>query len=70
MTQELESGEKLLTIQEVAELTGLAVGTLYHLVNDPSRRLPVIRLSKRCIRFRLRDLRAWLDSLSEPSPPR
>jgi excisionase family DNA binding protein len=63
MIQQLENGERLLTIKEVADLTGLAVGTLYHFVAD--KRIPVVRLSKRCVRFRPSDLRKWLDSLSE-----
>jgi excisionase family DNA binding protein len=39
------SEDKLMTINEVSELTGLAVGTLYHFVSE--KRIPVVRLSKR-----------------------
>ena len=55
--------ERLLTINEVSELTGLAVGTLYHFVSQ--RRIPVVRLSKRCIRFRQSDLSEWIQTLSQ-----
>ena len=57
--------ERLLTIEEVSELTGLAVGTLYHFVSQ--RRIPVVRLSKRCIRFRYSDLDLWIGSLTQNS---
>ena len=54
---------QLLTIAEVAQWTGLAVGTLYHLVSEG--RIPVIRLSKRCIRFSRRALNEWIEQCSE-----
>ena len=63
MTSDSLDPERLLTINEVAELTGLAVGTLYHFVSE--RRIPVIRLSKRCIRFRQSDLSDWIQSLTQ-----
>jgi excisionase family DNA binding protein len=55
--------ERLLTISEVAEMTGLAVGTLYHFVSQ--QRIPVVRLSKRCIRFRYSDLLDWIQTLTQ-----
>lgn len=55
--------ERLLTIKEVSELTGLAIGTLYHFVSE--KRIPVVRLSKRCIRFRQSDLSDWIQTLSQ-----
>jgi excisionase family DNA binding protein len=54
---------RLLTINEVAEMTGLAVGTLYHFVSQ--QRIPVVRLSKRCIRFRYSDLLDWIQTLTQ-----
>jgi excisionase family DNA binding protein len=54
---------RLLTIDEVASLTNLSVGTLYHFVSQ--RRIPVVRLSKRCIRFRYSDLVEWIESLTQ-----
>jgi excisionase family DNA binding protein len=63
MTTEKTRCERLLTIQEVSELTGLAVGTIYHFVSQ--RRIPVVRLSKRCIRFRYSDLLDWIQTLTQ-----
>jgi excisionase family DNA binding protein len=55
--------DRLMTIHEVSALTGLAVGSLYHFVSQ--KRIPVVRLSNRCIRFRKSDLLRWWDQLSE-----
>ena len=41
--------ERLLTVDEVAELLRLSRGSVYHMVSQG--RLPCIRLSKRCLRF-------------------
>jgi excisionase family DNA binding protein len=49
---------KLLSIEQVSEITGVSVGTLYHWVSQ--KRIPVVRFSSRCIRFRLSDIEAWL----------
>lgn len=60
--------DRLLTIHEVSEWTGLAVGTIYHLVSQ--KRIPVVRLSKRCLRFRCSDLLDWIKTLTcEASQP-
>jgi excisionase family DNA binding protein len=53
----------LLKIQEVAQLTGLTVGTLYHFVSQ--HRIPVVRISSRCIRFRPSDIEAWIANVIE-----
>ena len=63
VTPETTKFERLLTIHEVSELTGLAVGSIYHMVSQ--KRIPLVRLSRRCIRFRLTDLIGWLDEKSE-----
>lgn len=63
MTSNAEPADRLLTIDEVAELTGLAVGSLYHLVSQ--KRIPVIRISSRCIRFRISSLERWFAELTE-----
>jgi predicted DNA-binding transcriptional regulator AlpA len=61
-----EVNEKLLiNIEELSELTGIAVGSLYHMVSQ--RRIPCVRLSQRCLRFSLPAIREWLDGLSEPA---
>ena len=57
------ANDRLLTINEVSELTGLAVGTLYHFVSE--KKIPVVRLSRRCIRFRLSRLERWFEELTE-----
>jgi excisionase family DNA binding protein len=63
MTPESTKCERLLRIQEVSELTGLAVGSIYHMVSQ--KRIPVVRLSRRCIRFRLSDLQVWFEKLTQ-----
>jgi excisionase family DNA binding protein len=57
--------DRLLTIREVAQMTGLSVGTLYHFCCPSQGRIPVVRLSRRCIRFRLSALHAWWDRLEQ-----
>jgi len=63
MTPETTRNERLLTVREVAEITGLAVVTLYHFVSE--QRIPVVRLSKRRIRFRYSDLLNWIQTLTQ-----
>ena len=65
MIPETSRKECLLTIREVSEFTGLAVGSIYHMVS--AKRIPVIRLSRRCIRFRYSDLLDWIQSHTEQS---
>ncbi len=61
--QDFTSPMRLLTIEGVAQITGLSVGTLYHFVSE--RRIPVVRISKRCIRFELLAIRQWIEALSD-----
>jgi excisionase family DNA binding protein len=56
---------ELLTIQQLSELTGFSKGTLYHWVSQ--HRIPVVRLSSRCIRFRRSDIDAWLQEQFVPA---
>lgn len=63
--REQTNARKLLNVQEAADYLGLATGTVYHMISEG--RLPVIRLSKRCVRFRLEDIEAWLDKRAAPS---
>ena len=56
--------DRLLRIDEAARLLGLSVGGLYHLVSQS--RIPVVRISSRCIRFSRRALSEWIESLTEP----
>jgi excisionase family DNA binding protein len=55
--------DRLMNVNEVAEFLGLAVGTVYHLVSQ--KRLPCLRLSARCLRFRKSDLNAFIDRLAK-----
>jgi excisionase family DNA binding protein len=50
----------LLTAGEVANLTGFAEGTIRHFVSQ--RRIPVVRISARCVRFRRSDIDSWLEN--------
>jgi len=55
--------DRLLTIVEAARFLGLSVGGTYHLVSQ--RRIPVVRLSSRCIRFSRVALQDWIESLTQ-----
>jgi excisionase family DNA binding protein len=60
---EMQSADRLLTIDELAVLTGMTKGSLYHLVSQS--RIPVVRISRRCIRFRLSDIYEWWGRLTQ-----
>ncbi len=55
-------------VREVAEFLKLAPGTIYHLVSEG--RLPCVRLSARCLRFRQSDLEELITNLAEASAAR
>jgi len=48
----------LMDVRQVAELLGLVPGSVYHLISE--KRLPVVRLSSRCVRFRRCDIDRWI----------
>jgi len=54
--------EKLLTVKEVAEQLGIARASVYHWLSQ--NRLPCVRLSARCVRFREKDLEALIEQFS------
>jgi predicted DNA-binding transcriptional regulator AlpA len=57
----IEDDQKLLIdIRELSRLTGFSVGTLYHFAAQ--RKIPVVHISSRCIRFRLSDIEEWIAS--------
>ena len=57
-------GEKLLlNVEEAAALIGVSTGTVYHWIGE--KRIPVVRLSRRCVRFRRADLEEWISQLTE-----
>jgi excisionase family DNA binding protein len=59
---------ELMTVNDVAEFLGLAVGTIYHMVSQ--KRIPCVRLSARCLRFRRSDLEEFIANLAEKTVPR
>jgi excisionase family DNA binding protein len=57
--------DRLLTVVEAARFLNLSAGGLYHLISQ--RRIPVVRISSRCVRFSRRALLEWVESLSQPA---
>lgn len=68
MTPELQAtaADRLLNVREAAEYLGLSVGTVYHQCSE--RRLPCIRLSNRCLRFRKSMLDEYIRGHSTVEP--
>jgi excisionase family DNA binding protein len=54
--------EKPLTVKELAERLGLARGSLYHWLSEG--RLPCVRFSSRCVRFREKDVEDLIEKMS------
>jgi excisionase family DNA binding protein len=50
--------DRLWTVVEAANFLGIVPGTLYRMVSE--HRVPVIKLSARCIRFRRAELEQWI----------
>lgn len=63
---EVYAEDCLLDVRQVAEMLGLSVGTIYQFVS--AGRLPVVRLSSRCIRFRKSDITAYIKNLGAVPP--
>jgi excisionase family DNA binding protein len=59
------SNGALLTVQEVADLLGLSVGSVYHLISQ--KRVPVVKLSARCVRFDKSALDNWIAQMTVPA---
>lgn len=57
------NSRRLLRIHEVAELLRMSVGSIYHLVSQ--KRIPVIRISTRCIRFDPEEVQRWIESMRQ-----
>ena len=53
----------LLSIREVSEITGISVGTLYHWASE--KRIAVVRLSRRCLKFRRSDIEKMISEKVE-----
>ena len=63
ISDDSRNDDRLLTIRQAAELLNLSPNSLYHFVS--SRRIPVIRISARCIRFSRRALLEWIENLTQ-----
>jgi predicted DNA-binding transcriptional regulator AlpA len=57
--------DRLLHVREAAQFLGVAPGSLYHMASQG--RVPCIRLSKRCLRFRMADLKQLIDEKFTPA---
>ena len=53
-----DDGKLLLTVAEVAALTGFSEGTIRHWISQ--RRIPVVRILARCVRLRRSDIDRWI----------
>jgi len=55
--------EKLLKVQDVSDLLGIPVGSVYNLVHE--RRIPHIKLGDGRLRFKPSSLQRWIDSMEK-----
>ncbi len=55
--------DQLLTVPEAAQLLRIQPTSLYHFISD--KRVPVVRLSARCVRFSRKALLQWIASMTE-----
>lgn len=63
-----KSVNRLMTIQELAEFTGLSIQTIYKMVNQ--RRIPYVKVG-RLLRFDCRLIEEWLKGNTVmPMPPK
>jgi len=58
----VHSVERLITVKEAADKFGISPGTVYHWLSQ--RKLPCVRFSARCVRFRESDLMKLIDDLA------
>jgi predicted DNA-binding transcriptional regulator AlpA len=64
--QTVESAaDRLMKITEAAQFLAVEPTSLYHMVSQG--RVPCIRLSKRCLRFRMADLKHLIDQKFVPA---
>ncbi|MGA8761501.1 MAG: helix-turn-helix domain-containing protein [Candidatus Sulfotelmatobacter sp.] len=62
--------DKLLTVEEAAALLDVSPRSIYEMTSSRGRGrsqnpLPVLRLNKKCLRFRVEDLTAWLERIAK-----
>jgi excisionase family DNA binding protein len=55
--------DRLLKVQELAERLNISVGTAYHWLSQG--RLPCVRFSSRCVRFRESAVQKMLEELGQ-----
>lgn len=60
--------EKLMKVEEVGQMLGLPRTTIYNLICE--RRIPVIKISKKCVRFDPVVIRKWLADKSQDVNPK
>ena len=58
--------DKLLTVEEITKMLGIKKSTLYSWVHAKS--IPHIKIGRRCLRFRERDIIEWIDAKEAPHP--
>jgi len=60
--------DKLLTLKELCQMLHMRPASVYALVHY--KRIPVVKLSSRCLRFRLGDIQSWIQSKTvQPQAP-
>lgn len=57
------TGDRLMTSGQLAEYLGVSKSTIHNWTCTQSRRLPEIRVGKKQVRFRKRDIDAWLEQM-------
>lgn len=58
--------DRYLTYDELSEMLSVPKGTLYSWVHHGT--VPYVRFSQRCVRFRLRDIEAWIGERQQRPP--
>lgn len=58
---------RLMTINELSQFLGLKKSTIYRMVY--ARRIPVVKISHKCIRFEQGQIEEWLRSKTEHPAP-
>ncbi len=56
--------EKLLKIEEVADMLGYKIASIYQLVFR--KEIPAIKITGRALRFKASDIEAWLEEKTQP----
>jgi len=60
--------DKLLTLKELCTMLHMRPSGIYGLVHY--RKIPVVKLSSRCLRFRLSDIQSWIAAKTvQPQSP-